>query len=148
MHEIRYEDIRELAKIASENNVEITLTADKEGLSVAVETRIADAPSVVPSEGCASREYDDTKSVWENIRAGNGISKEIPKEPSEDLISRTEAFEVLTASDYFWLRPSEKEAEALNMAIEALEEKYPCDLCKHYEDDDWGVCQYCPAERK
>lgn len=39
-------------------------------------------------------------------------------------------------------------SEALNMAIEALEEKYPCGLCKYYEDDDWGVCQYCPAEPK
>ena len=32
--DIRYEDIRELAKIASENNVEITLNVDKEGMSV------------------------------------------------------------------------------------------------------------------
>ena len=37
MHEIRYEDIRELAIIASENNVEITITVDKEGLSVNIE---------------------------------------------------------------------------------------------------------------
>lgn len=34
MDEIRYDDIRELAKIASENNVEITLNVDKEGISV------------------------------------------------------------------------------------------------------------------
>lgn len=36
-------------------------------------------------------------------------------------MTRAEAIEILTASDYFWLRPSENEAEALNMAIEALE---------------------------
>lgn len=35
--DIRYEDIRELAKIASENNVEITLTVNEEGLSVNIE---------------------------------------------------------------------------------------------------------------
>lgn len=35
--QIRYEDIRELAKIASENNVEITITIDTEGLSVNIE---------------------------------------------------------------------------------------------------------------
>ncbi len=28
-----------------------------------------------------SREYDYSKSVWENIQEGNGISKDIPKEP-------------------------------------------------------------------
>ena len=28
-----------------------------------------------------SKEYDYSKSVWENIQEGNGISKEIPKEP-------------------------------------------------------------------
>lgn len=39
--------------------------------------------------------------------------------------------------------------DALNMAIEALEEKYPCGLCKYYEDkENWGLCQYCPAEPK
>ena len=37
MNGIRYEDLRELAKIASENNVEITVTVDKEGLSVNIE---------------------------------------------------------------------------------------------------------------
>lgn len=51
--------------------------------TVAVETRITDAPSVVSNE-----KYDYSKSVWENIKAGNGISKEIPKEPKEDCISR------------------------------------------------------------
>lgn len=68
------------------------------------------------------KEYDHSKSAWENIKEGNGISKEIPKESSEDLMSRQEAIEILTASDYFWLRPSENEAEALNIAIEALKQ--------------------------
>ena len=35
-------------------------------------------------------------------------------------MTRQEAIEILTASDYFWLRPSEKEATALNMAIISL----------------------------
>lgn len=36
------------------------------------------------------------------------------------IMTEEEAIEILTASDYFWLRPSEKEAAALNMAIISL----------------------------
>lgn len=48
-------------------------------------------------------------------------------------MTREEAITILTASDYFWLRPSENEAEALNMAIGALEkESLPCDIPKNF----------------
>lgn len=44
-------------------------------------------------------------------------------------MTKQEAITILTASDYFWLRPSENEAEALNMAIEALDQR-PIIHCK------------------
>lgn len=36
--------------------------------------------------------------------------------------------------------------EFLDMAIQALEEKYPCGLCKYCGDDGFAMCMYCPAE--
>ena len=67
-------------------------------------------------------------------------------------MTREEAKEIIGAMSWELYNQEvsdEKTIEALNMAIEALEEKYPCGLCKYYEDkEDWGVCQYCPAEPK
>lgn len=61
---------------------------------------IDNAPSVVPKP---NKEYDYSKSVLENIKAGNGISREIPKEASEDLISRQDAIDALVRSSvYAW----------------------------------------------
>lgn len=37
-------------------------------------------------------------------------------------MTRAEAIKILTASDYLWLRPTENEFDALNMAIDALEQ--------------------------
>ena len=36
-------------------------------------------------------------------------------------ISREEAIQILNASEYFWLRPTDKEREALCMAVNSLE---------------------------
>ena len=61
---------------------------------------IKNAPSVVPKP---NKEYDYSKSVLENIKAGNGISRDIPKEASEDLISRQDAIDALVRSSvYAW----------------------------------------------
>lgn len=84
-----------------------------------------------------------------------------------DGMTREEAITILTASDYFWLRPSENEAEALNMAIEALEQElkrgewiktsndwidghcgqrffpYHCGCCGYKTWDD-ELTNYCP----
>lgn len=53
-------------------------------------------------------------------------------------MTKQEAITILTASDYFWLRPSENEAEALNMAIEALQSERPgiirCEKCRYDKD--------------
>lgn len=38
-------------------------------------------------------------------------------------MTKQEAIKILTASDYFWLRPTEDEFDALNMAIDALEQE-------------------------
>lgn len=47
-------------------------------------------------------------------------------------MTKTEAIKILNASDYFWLRPTENEFDALNMAIDALEQEeiIRCKDCK------------------
>lgn len=35
---------------------------------------------------------------------------------------------------------------ALDVAIDVLDEKYPCSLCKYYDDDGFAMCMYCPSE--
>lgn len=63
-------------------------------------------------------------------------------------MTRAEAIEILNASDYLWLRPTENEFDALNMAIDALEQQSPCDMCENEKEDCWEMCQFCPAEPK
>lgn len=60
MHDIRYEDIRELAKIASENNVEITLTVDKEGMSVDIKKS---RPLSITTTTTESEEYQTASEM-------------------------------------------------------------------------------------
>ena len=38
--------------------------------------------------------------------------------------------------------------EAFRMAIEALEQESPCDICENEKEDCWEMCQFCPAEPK
>ena len=38
--------------------------------------------------------------------------------------------------------------EALNLAIEALEQQSPCDMCENEKKDWWEMCQFCPAKPK
>lgn len=55
-------------------------------------------------------------------------------------MTREEAIEILNASDYFWLRPSKNEFDALNMAIDALEqEPIYCKDCKHWHEWENGT---------
>lgn len=71
-------------------------------------------------------------------------------------MTRQEAINILTASDYFWIRPTEDEFDALNMAIEALQEPkrgkwihgkevsrdYIGDACVRILYEDWH-CSSC-----
>ena len=65
--DIRYEDIRELAKIASENNVEIMLTVDKEGVSVNIKK--PRSMSVTTTTTAESEEEKDKIRIYSKIFA-------------------------------------------------------------------------------
>lgn len=59
-------------------------------------------------------------------------------------MTRAEAIKILNASDYLWLRPTENEFDALNMAIDALEQQTAkCDNCKFNEETDGMNCYEC-----
>lgn len=58
-------------------------------------------------------------------------------------MTREEAIKILNTSDYLWLRPTENEFDALNMAIDALEQEpiIQCEECKHHGTSNcpmWG----------
>ena len=70
-------------------------------------------------------------------------------------MTNAEAVEIMTkqeAVEWFKLMKENfentKYAEALDMAIKALEQQSPCDMCENEKKDWWEMCQFCPAEPK
>lgn len=82
-----------------------------------------------------SKKYDYSKSVWENIQEGNGISKDIPKEPKRGR----------------WILGKEVSREYIGDICVGVEyDGWQCSSCKTKVEKpykpNWNYCPNCGAK--
>ena len=72
--------------------------------------------------------YIDFEKIWEE-------ELKIKAEAEGEKMTGEEAIRIIDQSDYFWIRPTLEEFQALNTAIEALkeQERVSCAHCKRYD---------------